>query len=116
MKHLVSFAAALLTAGTLVSATTAHAQAPTGYYVAVPTAQPAKDSLVTRTAAWRLQGGAYVANQAPERTEVLCQLVAGKAGELASFSVKGQPLDAGKLAQCNAKVAKSSAQVASAVK
>ena len=115
MKQIVSFAAALVVAGTLVTAA-ANAQAPGGYYVAVPAAQPAQAHFVTRTAAWRMQGDAYVANQAPERPEILCQLVAGKAGALASFSVKGQPLDADQLAKCNAKVARPANEVASAAK
>ncbi len=116
MKHLVSLGAAILVAGTLVTATTAHAQAPAGYYVAIPAVQPDDTHVVTRTAVWRLQGGAYVANQAPERAEILCELIAGKTGVLTSFSVKGQPLDADKLAKCNAKVAAPADQMASAKK
>ncbi|TPG15622.1 CC_3452 family protein [Sphingomonas oligophenolica] len=115
MKHLVSLGAAILVAGTLVTAT-AHAQTPTGYYVAVPAAQPDAVHLVTRTAAWRLQGGAYVADQAPERPEILCQLVAGKTGALTSFSVKGKPLDDAKLAKCNNKASGATNHVASNAK
>jgi hypothetical protein len=111
MKMFVPFA---VTAAALASPVAAQSTAP--YYVAIPMAQPSADHLVTRTAAWRLAGGAYVANQAPERPEILCQLVAGQAGELASFSVKGQPLAADKLARCNAKVARSSAQIANNAK
>ena len=106
MKTLISLGAALIVAGTLVTATIAEAQSAQGYYVAVPTAQPTDAHLVTRTAAWTAQGGAYVANQAPERPEILCQLVAGKTGPLTSFTVKGEPLAADKLAKCNAKAAK----------
>ena len=115
MKFSATFGAA---AAALVAAvsTPAIAQGPAPYYVAVPTTQPSAAHLVTRTAAWRLAGGAYVANQAPERPEILCQLVAGQAGELASFSVKGQPLAADKLAKCNAKVSRSSAQMANNTK
>ena len=117
MKRFVSLAAALLTAGALVTvATAADAQTPQGYYVAVPAAQPAKTSLVTRSAAWRLRGGAYVADQAPERPEILCRLVADRAGALTGFSARGTAFDADQLAACNAKVARTDAQVASAAK
>ncbi|HVF92789.1 MAG TPA: hypothetical protein VM900_00590 [Sphingomonas sp.] len=103
MKHLVSLAAALLVSGTLVTATAARAQSPTGYYVAVPAAQPAKSTLVTRNTAWTLQGGAFVAAQAPERHQVLCQLVADRVGGLSSFTVKGKAYGADELAKCNAR-------------
>ncbi len=110
MKHLVSLAAALVVSGTLLSATTAHAQAPTGYYVAVPAAQSDKTSLVTRNTPWRLQDGAFVAAQAPERHQVLCQLVADRVGGLSSFTVKGKAYDADQLAQCNAHAKPAAAQ------
>ena len=103
MKHLVSLAAALLVSGALFSASTSNAQAPTGYYVAVPAVQPAKPTLVTRNTAWSLQGGAFVAAQAPERHQVLCQLVADRVGGLSSFTVKGKAYDAEQLAKCNAR-------------
>jgi hypothetical protein len=81
----------------------AAAQTTTAYYVAVPQAQPTKTAFVTRSAAWRYRGGAFVAAQAPERAQVLCQLVAENAGGLASFTVGGKAYDADALAKCNAK-------------
>ena len=116
-KQLLSMCAALVVAGTLVStATSSDAQTPQAYYVAVPEAQPTDAHLVTRTAAWAKAGNAYLANRAPERPEILCQLVAGKTGALSSFSVNGEAFTADKLAKCNAKVAKSAPQVASTTK
>lgn len=94
---LAAFASAALTAAPAIAQTT------TAYYVAVPQAQPAKTAFVTRSAAWRYRGGAFVAAQAPERAQVLCQLVAENAGGLSSFTVGGKPLDADALAKCNAK-------------
>lgn len=106
MRKLALTAAVGLT-GTLVTVSTAAgAQTPQAYYVAVPSAQPTDAHLVTRTAAWTAQGDAYVANQAPERPAILCQLVAGKTGPLTSFTVKGEAFAADKLAKCNAKAAK----------
>lgn len=111
--QILSLGAALAVVATIVPTAAATAQTPPqGYYVAVPETRPTDTHLVTRTAAWRLQGDAYVANRAPERPEILCELVAGKAGPLSSFTVKGQPLAADKLAKCNAKVARSDAQMA----
>ncbi|WP_375422405.1 hypothetical protein [uncultured Sphingomonas sp.] len=111
MKHLVSLAAALCVSGTLLSATAGQAQAPTGYYVAVPAAPVAKTSLVTRSTAWSRRGGAFVAAQAPERPQILCQLVADRVGGLSSFAVKGQAYDADQLAKCNAHVKPAPAQM-----
>ena len=112
MKQLVTLAAALLASGTLLGAATARAEAPTGYYQAVPAAQPKKSGFVTRSTAWRLQNGTFVAARAPERDMILCQLVAQRTGALASFSAGGKPYDAATLAQCNARVKPVGAEVA----
>ena len=77
----------------------------------MPAAQPAKTSLITRNTAWRVQGGAFVAAQAPERHQVLCQLVADQVGGLSGFSVKGKAYDSDELAKCNAHVKPASAQM-----
>ncbi len=98
--NLVTFAAAALIGTTMITGT-AHAQA--GHYVAVPVAAPAKSTLVTNSTPWALQGNAYVAARAPERDAVLCDLVARKAGALASFTVAGRAYDAEALAKCNAR-------------
>ena len=110
MKHLVSLAAALVVSGTLLSATAGHAQAG-GYYVATPAAPVTKTSLVTRSTAWSLRGGSFVAAQAPERPQILCQLVADRIGGLSGFSVKGEAYDADQLAKCNAHVKPAPAQM-----
>ena len=88
-------AAAFLVAGA--------AQAQPAYYVAVPATPAAKTQLMTRSTPWNLQNGAYVANRAPERDLVLCQLVARDTGPLQSFAVGGKAFDADALAACNAK-------------
>lgn len=111
MKHLVSLAAALIVSGTLLSATAADAQAPVGFYVAVPASPVSKTSLITRNTAWSLRGGSFVAAQAPERAQVLCQLVADRVGGLSSFAVKGEAYDADQLAKCNAHVKPAPAQM-----
>lgn len=99
--NLFSLAAAVLV-GSAAIATTADAQVPGGYYVAVPAAQPSRASVMTRATPWRLQGTAYVAAKAPERDTVLCDAMARQAGQLQSFTVNGRAFDADQLAKCNA--------------
>ena len=84
-----------------LSSTAASAQA--AYYVAVPVAPATKPAIVTRSTPWRLQDGAYVAERAPERDVVLCELVARGAGRLSSFTVAGKAYDEAALAKCNAR-------------
>ena len=113
MKHLVTLAAALVASTTLIgAATSAHAQTG-GYYQATPAATPSKSGFVTRSTPWRLQGGSFIAAKAPERDMILCQLVAQRAGALASFSAGGKAYDAAALDQCNGKHKAAAAQVAS---
>jgi len=113
MKFLLPIVAALVAPVALPAA--AQAQAQTGYYVAVPEAQPTRATLVTRNTAWHAQGNALVADRAPERHQILCQLVARSTGPLASFTVRGKAYDADELAACNAKV-KPAAQVTASAK
>lgn len=98
------FATLALAVGTLFGS--AAVAAPADVYVATPTAPSAKSSFITRSTVWRLQNGAFVAGQAPERPAVLCELVARQIGTLSSFSVGGTAYDADKLAKCNAKAKK----------
>lgn len=94
---------ALLTLAALFAPVGAVAQT-SGYYVATPVATPGKPEVITRSTLWRSHGPVYVASRAPERPAILCSLLARQAGALSSFLVDGNPLDADKLAQCNAKV------------
>ena len=101
LGHLIMFAAAAVVGSGMIAGT-AHAQAPAGYYVAIPAATPARATMVTNSTAWQRQGNAYVAARAPERDAVLCDLVARNTGALASFTVAGRAYDADALAKCNA--------------
>jgi len=85
---------------------TAAAAAPAATYVAVPATPSAKTSFITRSTVWRLQDGAFVAGQAPERPAVLCELVVRQVGSLSSFTAAGKAYDADALAKCNAKARK----------
>jgi len=102
MTRILTVLAALFASTLLFGAAAGHAQAPSGYYVATPAAQPTKTSLMTHETVWRLSDTAYVADKAPEREAILCQLVARDAGKLSGFSAGGQAFDADALAKCNA--------------
>lgn len=97
-----SLVSAVVTSAALLAAAGVQAQSP-AYYVATPAATPGKDRLMTRATPWRLQNGAFVAARAPERDQVLCQLVARDVGGLSAFSVGGKAYDAAALDKCNAK-------------
>ena len=91
------------TIATLSLALATAASAQTGYYVAVPVAQPTAPSLVTHLTTWHAEGTAYVAPRSADRHQLLCRQVAGQIGQLGSFSVRGEAYDADALAQCNAR-------------
>jgi hypothetical protein len=95
-------AAAIATAA-LLSPIAASAQGPAGFYVAVPVAKPTSPSLITNSTLWTLQDAAYTANHAPERPNILCELVVKRVGKLTSFSAGGQAFDDAALAKCNAR-------------
>ena len=102
MRTLPALFAAAASVALVAVAAPAPAQGP-AHYVAVPAAEAAKASVITRSTPWRLANGAYVADRAPERDLVLCQLLARDVGQLKSFSAGGKALDEGALAKCNAR-------------
>lgn len=112
MNRTTAFAAALSAAAAALTAVAVPAEAQTrAHYVAKPAAQATKASVITRSTPWSLANGVYVANRAPERALILCQLLARDVGALESFSAGGAPLPADELAKCNAR-AKGGAGVA----
>ena len=104
MTRMLSLAAALVGSAILLTPFAADAQAPAaGYYTATPLAKPGKTSVITRSTVWKWRDTAYVADKAPEREVVLCELVAQRVGTLSAFTVAGQAFDAEALAKCNAR-------------
>lgn len=102
MTRFLSIAGSIAASLTLVvAASDANAQG--AYYVAKPVTEAAKPNVITRSTPWALRDGAYVANRAPERDLVLCQLLARDVGPLRSFSAGGATLDANALDKCNAR-------------
>jgi len=104
MTRSLTIAAALAGFAMLLSPVAGQAQAQAGgYYIATPVAQPTKTSLVTHTTVWKWSDSAFVANKAPERENVVCELIAQRVGKLNSFTAGGQAFDADALAKCNAR-------------
>ena len=104
MTRPLPIAAALTGFAMLLSPVAGQAQAPAnGYYTAIPAAQPTKTSLVTHSTVWNWRDSAFVANKAPERENVVCELIAQRVGKLNSFTAGGQAFDADALAKCNAR-------------
>ena len=101
-------AAASLAASLLLVVAASDANAQGAHYVAVPETA-AKPSVITRSTAWTLRGDRYVANRAPERDLILCQLLARDVGPLKSFTAGGAALDGDKLDKCNARAKKGTA-------
>ena len=104
MTRSLTIAAAFAGFAMLLSPVAGQAQAPAGgYYTATPVAQPTKTSLVTHTTVWKWSESAFVADKAPERENVVCELIAQRVGKLNSFTAGGQAFDADALAKCNAR-------------
>ncbi|MEH3045814.1 CC_3452 family protein [Sphingomonas adhaesiva] len=94
---------AIVASAATLAAAGVQAQPTNAYYVATPVAQPAKARLITRSTAWQLKDGAFVAARAAERDTILCQLLARDVGGLSAFSAGGKTFDAAQLDTCNAK-------------
>jgi hypothetical protein len=104
LSQLALVAAAIFGTALSFGATTspAHAAAAGSYYevqLAAPLAG-AKTTVVSDVA-WTCDGATCRASEGSSRAEVVCARVARKLGEVASFSAKGETLDAQGLAKCN---------------
>jgi len=103
MIRFTALAAAALTTAALLSPIAADAQGPAAFYVATPLAKPAAANIITNATLWTWQNTAFTANAAPERPNILCELVVKRVGALTSFSAGGKAFDADALAKCNAR-------------
>ena len=102
LPRLIAIAGALATSAALLTPTASQAQAGP-YYAATPEAKPGKASFLTRETVWTWRDNAYVARRGGDRDAVQCELVARRAGKLASFTAGGTAFDAAALERCNAK-------------
>ena len=78
------------------------AAAQSGAYYVAELAQPAEDTrTVAGGVAWRCAETTCVAPKASSRPLRVCRELQRKVGQLASFTAKGEALDAEALARCN---------------
>ena len=103
LSQLAFVAAAFV--GTVLSfgATASPAHAAGGSFYEVQLAAPlasAKTEVLSGVA-WKCDGATCRGSQSTSRAEIVCARVARKLGAVASFSAKGEALDAEGLAKCN---------------
>ena len=89
-----------LTFSVAVVPTPAEAAASGPYYRAVLSQPVETGTEVVRGTAWNCKGTVCVANKANSRPVIVCQRLAGKKGEVVSFTVEGEALPAEDLAKC----------------
>jgi hypothetical protein len=91
--------------GTVLSfgATTSPAQAASTAFYEVQLAAPidGAKTTVVNDVAWKCEGATCRGSQGSSRAEIVCARLARKVGEVASFTAKGEALDAEGLAKCN---------------
>lgn len=112
MVRTLSFAAALAASAVslFAAAGPAHAQsANAAFYVATPEAAAVDGTrTMTRATGWTFRDGRYLAARAPERSAVLCDLLARDVGRLTAFSAGKESFGEDDLAKCNRRAKASS--------
>ena len=103
LSQLAFVAAAFVGTALSFGATTTPVHAATGAFYEVQLAAPvdgAKTTVISDVA-FRCDGATCRGSQGTSRAEVVCARLARKVGEVASFTAKGESLDAEGLAKCN---------------
>ena len=103
LSQLAFVAAAFVGTALSFGATTTPASAATGAFYEVQLAAPVAGAKTTviNDVAFRCDGATCRGSQGTSRAEVVCARLARKVGEVASFTAKGEALDAEGLAKCN---------------
>jgi hypothetical protein len=86
----------------LLAALAIAAPASAATYSGKPVTVGTEAKFVGRDIVWTLAGGSYQGHTDESRPLVVCQSLAKRAGQLASFTVNGQALAEADLAKCNA--------------
>lgn len=89
-----------LSFGVVTSSAPANA-ATTAYYTATLAAPAGEARFVAGGVAWTCEGTTCVAGKASARPLRICRGLSRKSGEIASFKVLGQSIEAEELAKCN---------------
>ena len=103
LSQLAFVAAAFVGTALSFGATTSPVQAATTSFYEVQLAAPldSAKTTVVNDVAWKCDGATCRGSEGSSRAEVVCARVARKLGEVASFTAKGETLDAQGLAKCN---------------
>jgi hypothetical protein len=103
LSQLAFVAAAFVGTALSFGATAAPASAATGAFYEVQLAAPVAGAKTTviNDVAFKCEGATCRGSQGTSRAEVVCARLARKVGEVASFTAKGETLDAEGLAKCN---------------
>ena len=103
LSQLAFIAAAFVGTALSFGATTSPVQAATTSFYEVQLAAPVSSARTTvvNDVAWKCDGATCRGSQGTSRAEVVCARLARKVGEVASFTAKGETLDAEGLAKCN---------------
>ena len=112
LGHIVIAAAALLGTAATFGATTSPAYAANAAFYEAQLAAPLDGAKVQiqNGVAWKCDGDSCRGSAGGSRAEVVCARLARKFGEVTSFAVKGQELDAEALAKCNGETSKAVAR------
>ncbi|HEU5482183.1 MAG TPA: hypothetical protein VFU80_03690 [Sphingomicrobium sp.] len=84
-------------------------------YRAKPVAPVSESRIVARDVLWTCGAVSCVGSTQTGRPLVVCQSLAKKTGELASFTVEGRPIAAAELDRCNASAGATKASDSSAL-
>ena len=103
LSQLAFVAAAFVGTALSFGATTspAHAAGSSFYEVQLAAPLAGARTQVVNDVAWKCEGTTCRGSQGTSRAEIVCARVARKLGEVASFTAKGEALDAEALAKCN---------------
>ena len=103
LSQLAFVAAAFVGTALSFGATTTPAHAAGGAFYEVQLAAPlaGAKTQVINDVAFKCEGATCRGSQGTSRAEVVCARLARKVGEVASFTAKGEALDAESLAKCN---------------
>ena len=103
LSQLAFIAAAFVGTALSFGATTspAHAASTSFYEVQLAAPLDSAKTTVVNDVAWKCDGATCRGSEGSSRAEVVCARFVRKVGEVASFTAKGETLDAEGLAKCN---------------
>lgn len=93
--------ASIAAAGFCMAAAPAAAQAPATYFQAQLSAPAADARVIAGGVVWRCEGTSCTAPESGKRPLRVCRELSREVGEISSFVINGEALEAERLARCN---------------